>query len=122
MTNDITETAEDFYRNVLTVLTKTKIPFMVGGTFAFRKYTGIKRKTKDLDIFVKAGDYTKLLMVLKDAGYKTIIHDSRWIAKAFFGKHYLDLIFATPSGIWSVDDSWFENAPISSVLGHKVKL
>lgn len=117
-----TGAAEDFYANALKLILKSGIPFMIGGTYAFRKYTGIQRTTKDLDIFCKAGDYLRVLKILQDNGYKTRIADSRWIAKAFLGKNYIDIIHGTPSGIWSVDDSWFVGAPTSKILGVKVKL
>lgn len=114
--------AEEFYSDVLKKISFSGIHFMVGGTYAFRKYTGIKRETKDMDIFCKAGDYPRILRLLEENGFKLRITDSRWIAKAYQGKFYVDIIFATPSGIWSVDDSWFHHPPIVTILGVKVRL
>ncbi|MBI2022868.1 nucleotidyltransferase [Candidatus Daviesbacteria bacterium] len=114
--------ADDVYANVLKKLSKTGIHFLVGGTFAYRKYTGIKRETKDMDIFCKAGDFPRLLKALEEEGFKSRMHDSRWIAKAFMYNLYVDIIFATPSGIWYVDDSWFVGAPQVTILGTKVRL
>ena len=46
-------------------------PFLIGGAFAFETYTGIKRRTKDLDLFIRPGDRDAALAVLASAGYRT---------------------------------------------------
>lgn len=124
MVNKITieNSAEEFYAKALKFLLQTGTPFLVGGTYAFRSYTGITRETKDLDLFCKAGDYPRFLEALKTAGYKTEIVDARWLAKAWQDKHYIDLIFATRTHLQSVDDTWFIHAPEVSIFGEKVKL
>lgn len=114
--------AEHFYKKVLEILTKSEFPFLIGGTFAVRQYTGIERSTKDMDIFCKYGDYPRILRLMSEHGYKTLVHDSRWIAKIYQDKNYADIIFATASGLWAVDDSWFLHNPTTEVLGVRVKL
>src|SRR5262249_49177341 len=42
-----------FYCHALEMLTRAGAPFLVGGAYAFARYTGIERHTKDLDIFVR---------------------------------------------------------------------
>ena len=42
-----------FYEELLDDLEREKIPFLVGGTFALYRYTGIGRVTKDLDLFFR---------------------------------------------------------------------
>ena len=42
-----------FYLAALDLLEANRLPFLVGGTFAYARYTGIDRETKDLDIFVR---------------------------------------------------------------------
>ena len=39
-------------------------PFLVGGAYAFARYTGIERFTKDFDVFVRPEDLDRLLGVL----------------------------------------------------------
>lgn len=114
--------AETFYQNALQTLSASKIHFMVGGTYSIKKYTGIARPTKDLDIFCKAGDYPKLIKLFQEQGFKTTLHDSRWIAKVYKNNHYVDLIYGTPSGMWQVDDSWFKNASYTKILGVRVRV
>src|SRR3954447_10270967 len=45
--------ASEFYKKVLESLQTSNIEFLVGGAFAFVRYTGIDRDTKDLDLFVR---------------------------------------------------------------------
>jgi hypothetical protein len=53
--------AEAFYSEVLQLMAKSEIPFLVSGTYALASYTGIDRPTKDVDVFAKAGDALKML-------------------------------------------------------------
>ena len=59
--------AEAFYSEVLQLMAKSEIPFLVSGTYALASYTGIDRPTKDVDVFAKAGDALKLLSFLQGA-------------------------------------------------------
>jgi hypothetical protein len=45
-----------FYCQLMDVLSKSQIPFLVGGGYAFERYTEIARHTKDLDLFVRPND------------------------------------------------------------------
>lgn len=113
---------EKFYKEVLRVLNKNRLRYLLGGTYALTAYTGIKRKTKDLDLFCRASDHTKFVKVLKDAGFKTEIRDARWLAKVKKGRHYVDLIFGRRTQIVVVDETWFEHARNTEFLGEKMKL
>jgi hypothetical protein len=119
---NILNDAEKYYKGVIKLLNKNKLPFLVGGTFAVRIYTGIERETKDIDFFCKAGDYPKILTFLKEAGYKILIEDERWIAKASKGKFFVDFIWGSANAIAPVDDSWFVDAPSAKLYGEKIKL
>ncbi|MBV9281327.1 MAG: nucleotidyltransferase [Chloroflexi bacterium] len=117
-----TNTAEEFYGSALRALLDSGIPFLVGGAYSLREYADIWRDTKDLDVFCKAGDYTRLLRFLSDAGYETSIADANWLAKARRCDHFIDLIFNSDNGLCAVDDSWFEHARDVELLGLPVKL
>lgn len=121
-TLDTTQDAERFYEDALQSLRDSEVPFMVGGAYAMREYADIHRDTKDLDVFCKAGDYPRLLEVLGNAGYTMESTDARWLAKAFKGEHYIDIIFNSANGRCPIDDTWFEHAPDAKLLGKKVKL
>jgi Nucleotidyl transferase of unknown function (DUF2204) len=114
--------AERFYVAALKCLQKSGTPFMLGGAFSLQEYAGIHRDTKDLDIFCTAGDSHALLGVLSEAGYTTQMTDPNWLAKAFQGEYFVDLIFNSHNGLCPVDDIWLEHARDAAVLGLKVKL
>ena len=53
----VAETALDpvsraFYRRVMHQMQGSGLPFLVGGAYAFERYTDIGRHTNDFDIFV----------------------------------------------------------------------
>ena len=115
-------TETNFYKESLKLLTTTKIPFMVGGTYAFNSYIGTDRHTSDLDIFCKAGDYTKILQIFHDKGYKTQITDERWIAKVLKGKYRMDLIFNSAIAVTPVSDEWLKESQVAKIFNTEVKL
>lgn len=100
---------EAFVAEAIAELVRSKIPFLVAGTFAVCAYTGISRPTKDLDIFCKAGDYARILQHFKSQGYAIEIEDERWLGKVFKGRHFFDVIFASANGTMPVGDSWFDD-------------
>jgi len=116
------EDRDPFFQRVLTVLADSDVPYLVGGAYALERYTGIVRRTKDLDIFVRRHDCTALLRVLEQAGYGTELTDARWIAKAFQADYFIDIIFNSGNGICPVDDAWFVYARPDRVLGVPARL
>lgn len=113
---------ENCYHLALSIANKSKLPFLVGGSYAVMDYTGIQRETHDLDLFIKPGDYLHLLDLLKQAGFKAEVSDARWLAKARRGKCIVDLIFGTAQGIVTVDDTWFTRPYPAEILGQRVSL
>lgn len=112
--------AETFYSKSLSLLKRSKIPFMVAGTFAVNVYTSIGRATKDLDIFCKASDFPKILNYFQQQGYKTEIEDERWIAKVRKGKFFFDIIFNSTIAVIPVTESWFAESHTAIVCHNKV--
>ncbi len=118
----VAESPDHFYRHALAILLDARIPFLLGGAYAFACYTGIARHTKDLDIFLRQEHCEPALAALGAAGYRTEVTFSHWLAKAFSGDYVLDLIYGSGNGVCRVDDEWFAHAPDGSVLGVPVKL
>lgn len=119
------EQAEKFYDELLTVMEEKKLPFMIGGTFAFNQYTGMDRPTGDIDIKIPCEDHPMILKSLTEAGYKPELAEVelKWLAKVYDGKgYYTDLIWAERNGLHKVEHSWLEKARYGEVLGHKVLL
>src|SRR5437899_12339756 len=65
------EQSRDFYRNALSRLDDHDLPYLVGGAYAFARYTGIERHTKDFDIFIRRSDWKRAEKIMQDAGYET---------------------------------------------------
>ncbi|HEX7183887.1 MAG TPA: hypothetical protein VF756_18805 [Thermoanaerobaculia bacterium] len=109
----------DFYRQAMDLLEEAKVPFLVGGAYAFARYTGIVRHTKDFDVFVHSRDFERALEAFEKAGYKTERNFPHWLGKAYQGEDFVDVIFSSGNGIARVDRRWFEHAVEEEVLGRK---
>jgi hypothetical protein len=113
------EKAHDFYREMLDLLNESAVPYLLSGAFALYEYTGLKRPTKDIDIFCRPEHYPSLLQFFEEKGYRIELTDERWLAKVIKGQDFMDIIWSTASGVYSVDDEWFENARKSKALERK---
>jgi hypothetical protein len=112
----------ELYRTALEMLNRSGVPYMVAGSFAFQYYSGISRSTKDFDIFVRPRDVRRTLDVLARAGFRTEVAFNHWLAKAYHGDKFIDVIFNSGNGVAEVDDEWFAHAVQEEVLGIPVKL
>jgi len=111
-----------FYRSALATLADTSVPFVVGGAYAYSHYVSIARETKDFDIFIHPRDVERALAALRRRGYRTELAFPHWLAKAWSGDAFMDVIFNSGNGIVAVDDEWFAHAPEARVLGMVLKL
>ena len=114
--------AEAFYIDALRELVQLGLPFLLAGTYALSAYTGITRRTKDLDIFCKAGDFPRILNYFKQLGYAVTVEDERWLGKVHKGRHFFDVIFASSNGTMPVGDDWFENARRVAIFGTELQI
>jgi hypothetical protein len=114
--------AEAFYCEVLQLMAKSDIPFLLSGTYALASYTGIDRPTKDVDVFAKAGDALKMLSYFKEHGFDVEIVDERWLARVTRGELFVDIIYNMPTVTTHVTDEWFANAPKAELFGATVRL
>lgn len=105
-----------FYRGVISALLSADMPFLVGGGHALAHYTGIKRQSKDLDLFVRRRDYEPVMQVLAAAGLRTEHAFPHWLGKVYCGKDFVDVIYSSGNAVASVDDEWFTHAEPISVL------
>jgi Uncharacterised nucleotidyltransferase len=111
-----------FYRRALVTLNAAGIPYLVGGAYAFERYTGIARHTKDLDIFVRPRDCARALRALAATGCRTEVTFPHWLGKAYCNDDFVDVIFSSGNGIARVDEAWFEHAVPDEVLGIPTRL
>ena len=114
--------ARRVYRAALEALHGAGVEFLIGGAHALAPHTGIFRDTKDLDVFLRKEDCEYALAVLDAAGFAGELTFPHWLAKAYVGDRYIDLIFSAGNGVAAVDDLWFTHATPGSVLGIPVWL
>ncbi|MDP9312533.1 MAG: nucleotidyltransferase family protein [Chloroflexota bacterium] len=119
---DLDPQTRAFYCRVLTILNAAQLPYLVGGAYAFERYTGIARHTKDLDLFVRQADYDRVMAALEAEGYRTELTFSHWLGKAYAEDAFIDVIFRSGNGVSEVNDGWFEHAVDAEVLGIPAKL
>jgi len=109
--------ARAFYVDVLRRLRADGVPFLIGGAYALERYTGVSRRVKDIDIFVRPADRDRALAPLAQAGYVTEVTSPVWLGKARCGARFVDVIFSSGNGVAEVDDEWFAHAEPGQVLG-----
>jgi nucleotidyltransferase DUF2204 len=114
--------ARRFYVRILKTLQRHQLPFLVGGAYAFALLTGIRRPTKDLDIFVRQSDWQRLAQIASEAGHRAELAYPHWLGKIFDDSGFVDVIFNSGNGVSPVDDDWFVHALDAHVLGLPVKL
>ncbi len=112
----------EFYRDALIQLQRAEVPFLVGGAYAFERYTGIERHTKDFDLFLMREDFERAAKVLSQAGYLTELNFPHWLGKAFRGDDFVDLIYSSGNGEAEVDSLWFSHAVDEIVFDTPVRL
>src|SRR4051812_9416269 len=111
-----------FYRHVLQTLNASGVPVLVGGAYAMAHYTGIERRTKDLDLFLLRRDYDRATRALTQAGYLTEPKFPHWLGKVHSSPFCVDLIFDSGNGLTPVDEAWFRHAVDAHVLDVPAKL
>ena len=112
----------EFYREAMDALDEAGVPFLVGGAYAYARYTGIARHTKDFDVFVRPEDFDRALDAFDRKGWPTERTFSHWLGKGLEGEDFVDVIFSSGNGVARVDEVWFENAEDGEVLERPVRL
>ena len=112
----------NFYRDLLRLLHESSLDFLVGGTFALQRYTGITRPTKDIDFFIRRDDFPSVAAALKGAGFRVELTFPHWLGKVFKGPNFADLAFRSANGEGAVDDEWFEHSVEEQLWGIPIRL
>lgn len=120
--DEVAPATADFYRRALRVLADAGIPFLVGGAFSHACFTGIRRSTKDLDLFIKRTDYERIAQLMHAEGWRTEMSYPHWLAKVYAGEEFIDLIFNSGNGLTPVDDRWFDDNARAEILGVPVRV
>lgn len=120
--DEVDPVVADFYRRALRALGEARIPFLVGGAFAHACYTGIRRSTKDLDLFIRREDFERIAGLMQANGWRTEMTYPHWLAKVYEGEEFIDLIFNSGNGVTPVDDRWFQDNCHADILGVPVRI
>src|SRR4051812_2580885 len=96
-----------FYVDSMKLMRDGGVPFLVGGAYAFARYAGIERHTKDFDVFIRREDFPKAKRVFEEAGYQSDLTFPHWLGKAFKGEDFIDLIFSAGNGVAVLRAVWF---------------
>jgi hypothetical protein len=114
--------AGDVYRSVVWHLREAGIPYLVGGTYALEHHAGLVRDTKDLDLFIRRADWSRVVDTVCANGLECELVFTHWLGKAKGDGHFVDLIFAGGNGYVEVDDDWLAHGVPSVVLDVPVHL
>lgn len=106
----IPEDERQVYQRALRALNADGMKYVISGLYALYEYTGIYRKTKDLDIFVEPGVVVEAARCLKKVGFNVYLEQSHWIAKAMLHDKQTDLIFGMGNGLSFIDELWYERS------------
>ena len=119
---DVPPHTAEFYRRALRALADGGVSFLVGGAFAHACFTGIRRMTKDLDLFIRREDYERVAALMQAQGWQCDLAYPHWLAKVYAGEDFIDLIFNSGNGLTPVDERWFRNNEHAEVLGVPVRV
>jgi hypothetical protein len=118
----IDPTERDVFARALSALNTAGVPYVVSGLYALHHYTGIYRKTKDLDLLFSPGDVVAGARVLKEAGFRTRLEGAHWLGKVFFGDVMLDLVFGMANGLHLIDSAWYRHSRAGLLAGLPVRV
>lgn len=106
----VPEKEREVYKLALRTLNEAGLPYVVAGAYAIYEHTGIYRDTKDLDVFIEPEHLLDAARVLREAGFTTRLEQPHWLAKAFLGEPFLDLIFGMGNGLALIDAGWYRHS------------
>ena len=118
----IPEEEREVYRHALQALNQASVPYVVAGAYAIYEHTGIYRQTKDLDLFVEPVYVIDAARALHAAGFVMRLEDLHWLAKAFSGDHFVDLIYGMGNAVAFIDDSWVRHSRPGVLAAQQVRI
>ena len=118
----IPEEEREVYRRALQALNAASIPYVVAGAYAIYEHTGIYRQTKDLDLFVEPVAVVPAARALHEAGFVMRLEDLHWLAKAFVGDTFVDVIYGMGNGVSFIDDQWVQHSRAGVLAAQPVRI
>jgi hypothetical protein len=112
----------EVFAHALRSLNAAGVPYVVSGLYALHHYTGIYRKTKDLDLLFSPGDVVGAARVLKEAGFRTRLEGAHWLGKAFLNEVMIDLVYGMANGLHLIDRAWYKHSRAGLLAGLPVRV
>ena len=103
----IPETEREVYKRAMRALNSAGVPYVIAGMYAVFEHTGTYRHSKDLDIFVEPIHVIGAMRTLREAGFRACLTQGHWLAKAYHGDHFVDVIFGMGNGLALIDQDWY---------------
>jgi hypothetical protein len=98
------------------------IPYVVAGAYAIYEHTGIYRQTKDLDLFVEPAVVLPAARALRQSGFVMRLEDVHWLAKAFVGDRFVDLIYGMGNSVAFIDEGWHAHSRPGVLAAQPVRI
>lgn len=98
------------FAKALRALNRAGVPYVVSGLYALHHYTGIYRKTKDLDLLFGPGAVLEAARALRADGFTTRLEGAHWLGKVFLDEVMIDLVFGMANGLHLIDHVWYRHA------------
>ena len=118
----IDPTEREVFARAIRALNQAGVPYVVSGLYALHHYTGIYRKTKDLDLLFSPGHVVEAARVLKAAGFRTRLEGAHWLGKVFLDEVMIDLVFGMANGLHLIDAAWYRHSRAGRLAGLPVRV
>jgi len=118
----IPDAERDIYKRALEALNAAGVAYVVAGAYAIYEHTGIYRQTKDLDVFVEPQYVLNAARALHDAGFVMRLEDLHWLAKAFSGERFVDVIYGMGNSVAFIDESWVKHSKSGVLAAQPVRI
>ncbi len=113
------------FRKVIRRAREAGIPFAAGGFHGLAVYTGQKRKSKDLDLYILPADRERMIDVLSACGltdfYVHRPYDRGWIYRAHEDRVIVDVIWSMANYRAEVDRLWLERGAEFDFAGERMR-
>jgi hypothetical protein len=106
----------------LRVLNQAGVPYVLSGLYALYQYTGVYRKTKDLDLLLEPSHAIDAARVLRSHGFTTRLESAHWLGKAYKDGVMLDLVFGMANGLHFIDRAWYRHSRPALLAGVPVRV
>jgi hypothetical protein len=121
----ISEEQWQTYAPVLQTAIDQGLDFAIGGGIAFSVYSGHRRNTKDLDLFMLPEAHRPFLQIMASSGfceYLAVPYDRTWSYRGESGGYIMDVLWGMLNGRGPFDREWVERGLPVTIHGMNLRL